>query len=193
MSYCPVAAARGAVLVRAPTTVAGWHGRVQHGMGCTGAGLLPATPVRRAARPATAALGRWRLGDGRGYGSNVFQRVRPGTARGQAVADPSSADAGVSGEADPVKLLTSDESEELLKIRHTTAHILAMATQKLFPDAQCTIGPWCVPCDDTTDRPTVVMTVARVPSRRRWILAHRLLPTSAHPTFFKPLHSPVQD
>ena len=152
MSYCPVAAARGAVLVRAPTTVAGWRGRVQHGM-CTGA-VLPATVVRRAARPATAALGRL-LGDGRGYGSNVFQRVRPGTRpRGQAVADPSSADASVSGEADPVKLLTSDESEELLKIRHTTAHILAMATQKLFPDAQCTIGPWCVPCGRRT-APTV--------------------------------------
>ena len=52
--------------------------------------------------------------------------------------DASAADAA----PEPIKLLTSDESEELLKIRHTTAHICAMATQKLFPDAQCTIGPW---------------------------------------------------
>ena len=41
-----------------------------------------------------------------------------------------------------VPLLTSDESEDLLKIRHSTAHILAMATQKVYPKAQCTIGPW---------------------------------------------------
>tara|TARA_B110000977_G_scaffold201375_1_gene295665 strand:- start:14110 stop:14535 length:426 start_codon:yes stop_codon:yes gene_type:complete len=56
-----------------------------------------------------------------------------------AVAEPDAADAPA---PEPIKLLTSDESEELLKIRHTTAHICAMATQKLFPDAQCTIGPW---------------------------------------------------
>ena len=43
---------------------------------------------------------------------------------------------------EPVPLLTSDESEDLLKIRHSTAHILAMATQIVYPKAQCTIGPW---------------------------------------------------
>ena len=64
------------------------------------------------------------------------------------MADP---ETGVA-EPEPVKLLTSDESEELLKIRHTTAHICAMATQKLFPDAQCTIGPWCAP-DPPAPRP----------------------------------------
>jgi len=41
-----------------------------------------------------------------------------------------------------VKLLTSKESDNLLRIRHTTAHVMAMAVQKLFKDAKCTIGPW---------------------------------------------------
>jgi len=34
------------------------------------------------------------------------------------------------------------ESEALQKIRHTTSHVMAMAVQKLFPNAQVTIGPW---------------------------------------------------
>ncbi|KAK3276566.1 hypothetical protein CYMTET_15366 [Cymbomonas tetramitiformis] len=41
-----------------------------------------------------------------------------------------------------ISLPTSDESEELLRIRHTTAHVMAMAVQRLFKDAKCTIGPW---------------------------------------------------
>jgi len=41
-----------------------------------------------------------------------------------------------------VELLTSDESEELLRIRHSTSHILAIAAQRLYPGAQVTIGPW---------------------------------------------------
>jgi len=39
-------------------------------------------------------------------------------------------------------LPTNDNSPQLLKIRHTTAHIMAMAVQKLYPEAQVTIGPW---------------------------------------------------
>jgi len=51
--------------------------------------------------------------------------------------------AGEKVEAAPVVALpTSDESENLLKIRHTSAHVMAMAVQKVFPSAQCTIGPW---------------------------------------------------
>eukprot|EP00884_Botryococcus_braunii_P000602 jgi/Botrbrau1/10542/Bobra.7_1s0020.1 len=41
-----------------------------------------------------------------------------------------------------IELPTSDESEELLRIRHSCAHIMAMAVQKLHPGAQTTIGPW---------------------------------------------------
>ena len=39
-------------------------------------------------------------------------------------------------------LPTSSESEEMLRVRHSCAHIMAMAVQKLFDGAQCTIGPW---------------------------------------------------
>ncbi|MBE9127702.1 threonine--tRNA ligase [Coleofasciculus sp. LEGE 07081] len=41
-----------------------------------------------------------------------------------------------------VKLPRTSESESLKKIRHTTSHVMAMAVQKLFRDAQVTIGPW---------------------------------------------------
>lgn len=40
------------------------------------------------------------------------------------------------------ELLTSDESDTLLRIRHSSAHLMAMAVQRLYPGAKCTIGPW---------------------------------------------------
>ena len=42
----------------------------------------------------------------------------------------------------PVVLPKTSESEQLLKIRHSMSHVMAMAVQKLFPNAQVTIGPW---------------------------------------------------
>jgi len=42
----------------------------------------------------------------------------------------------------PPKLPTNDESDTLLRIRHTSAHVMAMAVQKLYKDARVTIGPW---------------------------------------------------
>jgi threonyl-tRNA synthetase len=42
----------------------------------------------------------------------------------------------------PVHLPRTSESEQLLKIRHSMSHVMAMAVQKLFPQAQVTIGPW---------------------------------------------------
>lgn len=42
----------------------------------------------------------------------------------------------------PIKLPRTSESENIKKIRHTTSHVMAMAVQKLFPEAQVTIGPW---------------------------------------------------
>lgn len=39
-------------------------------------------------------------------------------------------------------LPTNEEDEELLKIRHSSAHVMAMAVQQIFPEAQVTIGPW---------------------------------------------------
>ncbi|XP_028799241.1 threonine--tRNA ligase, chloroplastic/mitochondrial 2 isoform X1 [Neltuma alba] len=41
-----------------------------------------------------------------------------------------------------VVLPTNESSQRLLRIRHTCAHVMAMAVQKLFPDAKVTIGPW---------------------------------------------------
>ena len=41
----------------------------------------------------------------------------------------------------PIKLLRTDESEKLERIRHTFSHVMAMAVQRLFPKAQVTIGP----------------------------------------------------
>ncbi|WP_066348694.1 threonine--tRNA ligase [Geminocystis sp. NIES-3708] len=41
-----------------------------------------------------------------------------------------------------IKLPRTSESENLKKIRHTTSHVMAMAVQKLYPNAQVTIGPW---------------------------------------------------
>lgn len=43
---------------------------------------------------------------------------------------------------DKIHLPKTSESEQLKRIRHTTSHVMAMAVQKLFPQAQVTIGPW---------------------------------------------------
>jgi threonyl-tRNA synthetase len=43
---------------------------------------------------------------------------------------------------EPIKLPKTSESDKLKRIRHTTSHVMAMAVQKLFPQAQVTIGPW---------------------------------------------------
>lgn len=40
------------------------------------------------------------------------------------------------------ELPTNDNDNDLLKIRHTSAHVMAMAVQQTFPEAQVTIGPW---------------------------------------------------
>lgn len=39
-------------------------------------------------------------------------------------------------------LPTNEESNELIKIRHTSAHVMAMAVQKKFPNMQVATGPW---------------------------------------------------
>jgi len=48
-------------------------------------------------------------------------------------------DAGI---AAPLILPKTSESPQLLRIRHSMSHVLAMAVQKLFPKTQVTIGPW---------------------------------------------------
>lgn len=41
-----------------------------------------------------------------------------------------------------MELPTNENSLNLLKTRHTSAHILAMAVQKSFPKVKVTVGPW---------------------------------------------------
>ncbi|KAJ0052556.1 hypothetical protein Pint_01890 [Pistacia integerrima] len=45
-------------------------------------------------------------------------------------------------ESEKVVLPTNESSQLLLRIRHTCAHVMAMAVQKLYPEAKVTIGPW---------------------------------------------------
>lgn len=44
--------------------------------------------------------------------------------------------------SEPIKLPKTSESEKLKRIRHTASHVMAMAVQRLFPEAHVTIGPW---------------------------------------------------
>ncbi|WP_338429573.1 threonine--tRNA ligase [Synechococcus elongatus] len=44
--------------------------------------------------------------------------------------------------AEAIHLPKTSESDRLKRIRHTMSHVMAMAVQKLFPNAQVTIGPW---------------------------------------------------
>merc|ERR1719217_36286 len=45
-------------------------------------------------------------------------------------------------ETEPVHLTTNGESDQLLRIRHTSAHVMAMAVQRLYKDVKVTVGPW---------------------------------------------------
>ena len=58
---------------------------------------------------------------------------------GQQASDPVPQEAAI---AAPLVLPKTSESPQLLRIRHSMSHVLAMAVQKLFPKAQVTIGPW---------------------------------------------------
>ena len=55
---------------------------------------------------------------------------------------PPGGPAVVEAPAEPIHLPSNEENENLLRIRHTSAHVMAMAVQRLFKDAQVTIGPW---------------------------------------------------
>jgi threonyl-tRNA synthetase len=46
------------------------------------------------------------------------------------------------GPALQIELPTNESAPQLLALRHTASHVLAMAVQRLFPQAQVTIGPW---------------------------------------------------
>ncbi|XP_054778840.1 threonine--tRNA ligase, chloroplastic/mitochondrial 2 isoform X2 [Prosopis cineraria] len=53
-----------------------------------------------------------------------------------------SAEKNQNDKKEKVVLPTNESSQRLLRIRHTCAHVMAMAVQKLYPDAKVTIGPW---------------------------------------------------
>ncbi|MFN5750201.1 MAG: threonine--tRNA ligase [Pseudanabaena sp.] len=44
-------------------------------------------------------------------------------------------------ESKPSDILRQADTEKLARIRHTCSHVMAMAVQKLYPDAKVTIGP----------------------------------------------------
>lgn len=50
-------------------------------------------------------------------------------------------DAAAAETEQAIELPTNDD-DELLKIRHSSAHVMAMAVQSIYPEAQVTIGPW---------------------------------------------------
>lgn len=45
-------------------------------------------------------------------------------------------------DATVISLPKTSDSPQLLRIRHSMSHVMAMAVQRLFPKAQVTIGPW---------------------------------------------------
>lgn len=76
---------------------------------------------------------------------NPSKALSSGTRVFASVTTGSETKAKTSQEAEPLplpELPTNESDDELLRIRHSAAHILAMATQRLFPDVQVTIGPW---------------------------------------------------
>ena len=77
---------------------------------------------------------------------NQSQRAgRPATATTRLAAAPGVAEKAAASQVatpEPLKLPTNEKSPNLLRIRHTSAHVMAMAVQRLFPGVQVTIGPW---------------------------------------------------
>lgn len=79
---------------------------------------------------------------GAGYtysSTNTYRQVSSSTAE---ASDAKTTEAAKKQDPEPVELPTNDNDKELLKIRHSTAHVMAMAVQQSFPEAQVTIGPW---------------------------------------------------
>ncbi|TKY49957.1 Threonine--tRNA ligase of chloroplastic/mitochondrial 2 [Spatholobus suberectus] len=85
-----------------------------------------------------------------GFGSFLTPTTRPRcpsittttTATTLAVATHPSVSVNPNPNPNQLVLPSNESSERLLRIRHTCAHVMAMAVQKLYPDAKVTIGPW---------------------------------------------------
>lgn len=70
--------------------------------------------------------------------SASISAVRQPTGRFMSTAAP---EALIAPDDEALELPTNDDNE-LLCIRHSSAHVMAMAVQQEFPEAQTTIGPW---------------------------------------------------
>ncbi|KAL1526687.1 hypothetical protein AB1Y20_015389 [Prymnesium parvum] len=78
-----------------------------------------------------------------------FHVASPACTRGRLVElvaptdSPKEAEAEAEAEySPPVRLPSNDESDRLLRIRHSTAHVMAMAVQSLYKGTKIAIGPW---------------------------------------------------
>ena len=102
------------------------------------ASLATACAAFNAGRGATQQLHRTRLHAGGCVSRYSSQAIRAGP-----VAEPPS---GAVEEAPPapapVHLPTNEENPDLVRIRHSASHVMAMAVQKIWKDAKVTIGPW---------------------------------------------------
>jgi len=69
---------------------------------------------------------------------------KPSTTRAHSSATKEATSASSESDSAPkiIELPTNDNNPNLLRIRHTSAHVMAMAVQRLYPDVQVTIGPW---------------------------------------------------
>lgn len=67
--------------------------------------------------------------------------ISKSSARFMSTAQAPSKNQAQEGEAQE-ELPTNNNDPDLLKIRHSSAHVMAMAVQQTFPEAQVTIGPW---------------------------------------------------
>ena len=80
--------------------------------------------------------------------TKAFSQTLPAIQRGIFSSTPTlrfmsaTADAPSKAEEETLTLPTNEEDEDLLKLRHSSAHVMAMAVQQEFPEAQVTIGPW---------------------------------------------------
>ncbi len=80
-------------------------------------------------------------------------------------------------DGDQVRLITDSSDEGLDIIRHSTAHLMAMAVQELFPEAQVTIGPVIEDgfyYDFAYERPFTPEDLERIEARMREIAARKL-------------------
>ncbi|RMG90949.1 MAG: TGS domain-containing protein, partial [Zetaproteobacteria bacterium] len=80
-------------------------------------------------------------------------------------------------DGDEVALITERSEEALEIIRHSTAHLLAMAVKELFPDAQVTIGPVIEDgfyYDFAYERPFTLEDLERIEGKMREIAKRKL-------------------